>query len=353
MRKKLTIIKFYTKFYIGLFFYFPFFLIFYFFKKKNEKKILFFLTKYRKYIGFNNNQLNTEDENIFDAFNENVKIKSEIYYIDTKRSKLHIFENIKAIFNIFIKSPEYIFAYSDFDKDRYHINISIIYLISKLKLSKVISISADSVWLINILRTNVIKNSNQVIYYGDRNILIINNQKKRLCPTNISNIFLKNTNKPMTEREIDVLFIGRIKNLPDREKNLKYLKDRINIMIFDTDKKFFDTKTYKSYLQNTKILINFNKSPNDRVHFVGRSLEAIACGCLLLEPQINYLKRDFMKQSLDFVEYKGMNDLIEKVNYYLSNIEMMKKISISGNSSLIHLYQEKNLWKYIFDTKKF
>ena len=348
IREKNTLLKFYVILIIGIIFYLPFFSIFLFQKKRKNRKIIFFLSKFRNYIGHKENKRNYDDDELIKSFEENSDIQFERYNIDTKNIYFEFLVNIKIIFIIFSKSPEYIFSYIDYANTRCQVHTAIILLINKFKISKSISISADSVWFVNRLRAKILLNSNQLIYYGDRNILLYKNIKKRLCPTNFSSKYFNNRTH-IKDRKFDISFIGRIKGIRDREKDLEEIKKYINIFIKDTDKEFLNADKYIEFLNNSKIVVNFNKSSNGKVHFVGKSLEAIASGCLLFEPNINYLKRGFLKPDKDFIEYKDKDDLIKKVNYHLNNINKIQEIADRGRNNLMNLVKNKNLWKFIIN----
>jgi spore maturation protein CgeB len=137
----------------------------------------------------------------------------------------------------------------------------------------------------------------------------------------------------------------------DRNKIIDYLyKKNIKIHVADRDKKFLNRKDYFNLLQNSKILINFNKAPNmNKIHFVGRATHAIASGCMLLEPHYTLLDRKYLTRNQDFVTYKNYTDLMEKINFYEKNIESANQISINGKKNLLKLYNESHIWKLLIE----
>mgnify|MGYP002008752103 CR=1 FL=1 len=94
---------------------------------------------------------------------------------------------------------------------------------------------------------------------------------------------------------------------------------------------------------------NFNAAKNGKIHFKGKSLEIIACGSLLFEPENSYLKKNFLKPGKHYISYRGIEDLIEKINYYKINPEELKRISENGQNELFKLFEKRSIWKYLLN----
>ena len=257
--------------------------------------------------------------------------------------------NIKIIFEIFIIKPKYFVCYSDYAKERFNPSISVLYLMSKFKLTKMMLISPDSVWQINIMRGKILE-KNQLIYYGDRNLLIHKSLRKRMCPVNFSKDFFSNFQSKIYNKKIDVLYIGRIKSIKQRGIALKKLDKLINIKIIDTDQTHLSRNDYIKMISSAKIVINFNTAINGKVHFKGKSLEILACGSLLFEPENSYLKKNFMIPDKHYIQYKNIEDCVYKINYYLNCLTELKEISENGQNALFKLFEKRSIWKYLLNT---
>lgn len=350
-RNKLTEIKFYIQFILELFFYIPFFILF-LLKKKDENNLTLFLShKFRKYLNNSQNLENYDDLSLIKNFNENTNSLSKVYFVDTSNKFQDFLMNIKIIIKIYIENPKYFVCYSDYGHERFSPSISVLYLISIFNLSKMMLISPDSVWKINILRAKILEKK-QLIYYGDRNLLIYKNFKKRICPVNFSKDFFSNNKSVTKNKTIDVLYIGRIKGLQDRVVSLKKLSEIINIKIIDTDQTHLPVNEYIKVISSAKMVINFNTTKNGKVHFKGKSVEIIACGSLLFEPEHSYLKKDFLEPSTHYVSYSGVEDLVKKISYYKINTEELKRISENGQNELFKLFEKRSIWKYLLNNTK-
>jgi glycosyltransferase involved in cell wall biosynthesis len=284
-------------------------------------------------------------------FSYNTKSLYKMYFVDTSNKFQDFIMNIKIILKIYLENPRYFVCFSDYGNERFSPSVSVLYLISKFKLSKMMLISPDSVWKINILRARMFKKK-QLIYYGDRNLLIYKNFKKRMCPVNISKDFFSKSKSETKNKTIDVLYIGRIKGMKERIDSLKKINEIIDIKIIDTDENHLAISEYIKIISNSKIVINFNAAKNGKIHFKGKSLEIIACSSLLFEPENSYLKKNFLKPGEHYVSYRSIEDLIEKINYYKINPEELRRISENGRNELFKLFEKRSIWKYLLNNTK-
>ena len=144
----------------------------------------------------------------------------------------------------------------------------------------------------------------------------------------------------------NISFIGRTKNIEERSKFIFKLKSKVDLNIFDSSNKFLSQEEYYSILSKSKYIINFIRSPNNKIHFTCRSLQAIALGCIVLEPKHSYLGKDLLVKNLDYLEYSSINSLLEVINLNEENnlinvIDLRKKLK--------NLYIENNIWKNCFN----
>lgn len=351
-KKNLLKFKFSIQFLFELIIYFPFLIIFLFKKKVINNFTLFLSFKYRMYKNDPNNLVNYDDVNLVKNFSEKTNSAYNIFYIDTQNKFVDFFMNLRVLIEIFKQNPKYMVCYIDYAVNRFNLSVSLLYLINKFRLTKMMLISPDSVWKINIYRARIFE-KNQIVYYGDRNLLINKHSKKRMCPVNFTSDFFRYSKNDIVNKKIDVLYIGRIQNIEDRTKGLAKLRELINIKIIDTDQTHLPINEYIKMISSSKIVINFNTSKNKKIHFKGKSLEIIACGSLLFEPKNSYLNKNFLTSGKHYVEFKDIEDLINKINYYNNNLDQLKKISGDGNNALLKLFEKRCIWKYLLDETKY
>lgn len=265
-------------------------------------------------------------------------------------SSFQFFSNIKLIFfSLKYNNPTIIFR-SDYASYRTYVDLGAIYVLVKFFNVNILPISNDTNWLKNNFRCYFFLKISEYIYIEDRNLFISKNFKIRCCSLNLTKEMFK-IEKKFEDRKINVLFVGRMKNMEERNKIINYLiKKNIKIHLANKDKKYLNRKEYFNLLQNSKILINFNRAPkSNKIHFVGRATHAIASGCMVLEPHFTHLDRKFLTSNQDFVTYINPDDLIDKIKFYEKNINLANQISQNGNKNLLKLYNETHVWKLLIE----
>ena len=132
-------------------------------------------------------------------------------------------------------------------------------------------VANDTNWLNNNFRSYFFLRISKYIFVEDRNLFISKNLKFRACSLNLSRDMFK-INKNYKDREINIIIVGRTIDMDDRTTIINFLKNKnINLHISNRDEKYLNRKDYFNLLQNSKILINFNKAPSmNKIHFVGR-----------------------------------------------------------------------------------
>ncbi len=169
-----------------------------------------------------------------------------------------------------------------------------------------------------------------------------NNSQIHYLPHFVNTDIYKNTG---VKSEYDVIFMGRldndlrlktliqiIKNFPKTayfaiERHLEDAVSRVN----DKDGKFLKN-AYGGFIDNekdmadtinkAKIVINFNEQGMGSLNY--RTIQTMACERLLLG--------DFREEGLKFfgenyIYYEDVEDLIKKIDFYLKNEEIAKKIA--------------------------
>ena len=260
------------------------------FSKKNNFRLIFF---YHIFDSYQSKYINYDNEYLIESakdFNLNLKtIKID--------SAFKFFTNLKIIyFSLKYKNPTIIFR-SDFAYSRTYVDLGAIYILVKLFNINIMPVANDTNWLNNNFRSYFFLRISKYIFVEDRNLFISKNLKFRACSLNLSRDMFK-INKNYKDREINIIIVGRTIDMDDRTTIINFLKNKnINLHISNRDEKYLNRKDYFNLLQNSKILINFNKAPSmNKIHFVGRATHAIASGCLILEPNYTHLDRDYLKK---------------------------------------------------------
>lgn len=329
------------EFFLFIFFLLIYLLIFFFIKPtKNKLSVFFIFNNYKKIHKY---KINGDDTLLLNSFTD-FGYKNYLTYLLFDNKKLNIIANIFCIIEVIKKRPNYICFRSDYHKSNSYLLLSTLFIFVKILKIKLIPISNDSCWLINIYRIKVIKKYlSEIFYIEDRNLFIKNDIKKRIIPTNI-NLFM--FNEEINNKLYNISFIGRTKNIEERSKFIFKLKSKVDLNIFDSSNKFLSQEEYYSILSKSKYIINFIRSPNNKIHFTCRSLQAIALGCIVLEPKHSYLGKDLLVKNLDYLEYSSINSLLEVINLNEENnlinvIDLRKKLK--------NLYIENNIWKNCFN----
>lgn len=318
------------------------FLIFF---KKNDFKLIFF---YHKFDIYNSKTINYDNEYLIESAKDfNLNLKS--IKID---SSFKIISNLKIIyFTLKYQYPTIIFR-SDFAHSRTYVDLGAIYILVKLFNTNILPVANDTNWLNNNFRSYFYLRISKYIFVEDRNLFISQNLKFRACSLNLTRDMFK-IKKNYKDRKINVLIVGRTIDMDDRKNIINYLhNNNINFHFSNRDQKYLSRKDYFNLLQNSKILINFNKAPSlNKIHFVGRATHAIASGCLILEPNHTHLDRKYLTRNHDFITYNDQKDLLEKIKFYEKKTDLADQVSNNGNKNLLKLYNQNHIWANLIEKK--
>ncbi len=151
---------------------------------------------------------------------------------------------------------------------------------------------------------------------------------------------------PNENFKYDIFFSGKDTN-PNRKLIFEKIKDKnLNCYINVSSKKI----PYKEYMKCI-----YNSSINLALDGVGaftfRHLEIIAnCSFLLCSSKINDLDLTIpFEDGKDYITYEGVEDLFEKIEYYLKNKQIRNKISLNARKTLEKYYSPKKHGKEILD----
>ena len=107
---------------------------------------------------------------------------------------------------------------------------------------------------------------------------------------------------------------------------------------------------YFDVLSNAKI--NIEGPPGNNAFYTGRMMESLANGCCYFYPTPNY-NVDFPNSLIDgkdFVIYHSPDELIEKIEYYLSHEEEMRTIAENGFNKLLKYHTSEVRAKEFIET---
>lgn len=109
---------------------------------------------------------------------------------------------------------------------------------------------------------------------------------------------------------------------------------------------FTSDEDYFRNLGDSKISLNFSGS----VHFdqlKARVWESLLSGCLLLESS-NIQTKYFFVPNLHFIEFRSVEDMIDKIRYLLKNQKEMEDIAENGRQRAIFLKNNLDIFNNLF-----
>lgn len=81
-------------------------------------------------------------------------------------------------------------------------------------------------------------------------------------------------------------------------------------------------------------------------HVIYRYLETLACGTLLVAPDVSGIRR-FFEPSEHFVPFKSVEEAIDVIEFYLKNDEERERIALAGYKQAVALIQARTFWSGI------
>ena len=185
-----------------------------------------------------------------------------------------------------------------------------------IKLNKAVAVFDYSLQNVEYLKKHL-ENANKIFY----------------LPLSINKKFLNKYSEKLSDRKYDVLFYGGITSLR-REKILDKLKSKYRVKII-TDK--FGEDLYNE-LSSAKIIVN--------IHFYENALLETTrlCECLSLNNNVIISERGrdqeqhtFLEEFIDFVDDGDIDGLVHKIDYYLSDNNLMSDKINKNKISLANL----------------
>lgn len=150
------------------------------------------------------------------------------------------------------------------------------------------------------------------------------------------------------DRSIDVGFVGNIfDGLHKRRKNVveRLIKDVPGFKHYSNV--FLDDKARLT--SSMKIMVNV--SLNNDINF--RVFETLACGAMLITDKVfNNGMEELFEDGKHLVTFETEDELIEKINYYISHDEERERIAKSGQRHVLKYYTHKELLHHVLEAMK-
>lgn len=165
------------------------------------------------------------------------------------------------------------------------------------------------------------------------------------------------------QQDIDVAFVGEMTR-SDRLHHIQYLKDKgINIQAFGagSENGFTTFNEMISIFNRAKINLNFTSVSNTNSYTIplpsinqrirqskGRPIEIALCGGFILSQYAAGIEEMFLPDK-EIVLFHSKEELISKIEYYLTHEEERKAIADAAYQKAIHTYEVKAGFKKIIE----
>ncbi len=320
---------------------------------KNKKRLFYsFFNKLKK--GLSNSKLKVNYISDRDFIREN---RSILDITGVKRFNLKILKSVKQI-----KPDLIILGHTD------RIDIETFEKITLInKNIKIIKIYIDSI-------SNEFFNFNKVFYdYNFLDKIFISSDPVKLKNIDINNKikfipypvlkeidYLKSFN--FKRKDIDVLFAlshgqnrGKLKygRVDEREYFINKIKKKISNNV---KCKFIGTegiqpiwgRDFYKILERSKITINLSRGIYKKLYSSDRISTLIGNGSFVLNEKINNYSK-FFNEKDELINFKNVNDLVKKINYFLKKDKLRYRIAKKAYSKYHEYFNINIIIKYLFD----
>lgn len=151
-------------------------------------------------------------------------------------------------------------------------------------------------------------------------------------------------------REIDVSFLGTMKDHPDRRAGISALR-RNGINVYQSGgqrENRLSIDKYADVYRRSKIALNFCYHPNGIAQVKGRVFEVTSCGAMLLEAENNETAQ-FFDPMVDYVPFSDEKDLVDKIRYYLAHDDEREEITANGHKKVNEKYNPEIFWQTVIE----
>ena len=148
------------------------------------------------------------------------------------------------------------------------------------------------------------------------------------------------------EKNIEIAFYGRTRKEGRAEAVRELSKLDGFVTLGGKNEQFVSKEQYAEQFGKTKIIVNFSKSYSGGTQMVGHTIEAALSGCLLLEQKGRETGGCFVKGE-DYIEWDGVEDLIEKAKHYMEHQNEAKEIADRLLAKANKHYDCKTWWETV------
>ena len=180
--------------------------------------------------------------------------------------------------------------------------------------------------------------------------LQVTNQPEKYLPATFTPLDPRIFYNPNMKRDIDVSFVGTMKDHPDRHAGISALRAN-GIEVFQSgghEENRLSIDEYALVYKRSKIALNFCYHPNGRVQVKGHVFEATLCGAMLMEAD-NPDTAKLFEPMVDYVPFKDEKDLVDKVKYYLAHDAEREEIAANGHKKVNEKYSARMFWKTVLE----
>jgi len=166
--------------------------------------------------------------------------------------------------------------------------------------------------------------------------------------------FFDNTTKSSNSFDVGTVGTGyepRLSLLNSLSKNL----DKLSIKHYFNNEKNLTYNQYLNVYNQSRISINtswIGYTFPGKMHFTHRNFEILYTGSLLFSQNCFGLSI-YLIEGVDYVSYNNLDDLTEKIIYYLNNETKANLIRKSGQKKVIEFFNNNFVWNQINYTLKF
>jgi len=147
------------------------------------------------------------------------------------------------------------------------------------------------------------------------------------------------------DKRIAASFIGSVQGYKDRPLYTNYaLENHVNLLVLGGQREGkLTSEEYAGYVRDSQIGVNFPESPSGLDQCKGRVIEIISCGSMLLERK-NEATRKILIPGEDYIEFEGLEDFVEKIDFYQNNPEERNRIAKNGYKKYCDNYSSLKFW---------
>jgi hypothetical protein len=221
-----------------------------------------------------------------------------------------------------------------------------------------IAISTDSIRLSHSYFLNKMRNSFDMLIGMDASMRFNTGSAVKVGPTTgcISQRTFEKVIQPylLVRRDIDVLMLGSL--YADRLTAARFLRQNgINVTAlggkYGKDRFSFDEYFRISCRAKIRVVTSFTEDKGkqwDRrmTQMKGHITQTIASASLLLVDS-TYPTSEFFDEGKEFVSYSSLDELLDKIKWYLSNDNERVKVAMAAHERWAKNYLGSNFWKHI------